>query len=173
MRKKTCAGCHELFLPDPRSYRPEGKKGKRRSIQRFCSKPDCQKASHQESNRSYWKSDGETRARNRLACREWRKKNKDYWQGYRADHRAYVERNRELQKKRDGRDLANTDSILSLRDEKLKRIGVLVRLANTDSTKVTCTLVSEEIYLFLRGEMRLVNTNSIPLARGDKPQSQS
>lgn len=171
MRRKKCVGCHELFPPDPRSYRPEGKKGKRRSAQRFCPNPDCQKASHRESNRIYWSKDGETRARNRVACQKWRKENKRYWRGYRADHRAYVERNRELQKKRDGRDLANTDSIPSLRAEKLKRIGILLRLANTDSTKVPCTLVSEEIYLFLRGEMRLANTNSISRKASHQPQS--
>jgi hypothetical protein len=53
----------------------------------------------------------------------------------------------------------------------LNRILFFVHLANTDSTNVAWTLVSEEICLYLKWSSRLANTNSIALPAVDKPQS--
>ena len=161
-RKRKCWHCRTLFFPDPRSYLlPKQGNGKPGSNQHFCSKPECRKASHQRSNRAYWKKDSELRERNAMATQAWRKKNKAYWKKWRADHPAYVKRNREQQKRRDRSDLANTDTIRSLQCEKLDRIIFLIRLANTDTSRISWNVISEEICLYLRWRERLANTNSI------------
>jgi hypothetical protein len=119
-------------------------------------------------------SDGELRARNKLASRAWRKKNQGYWRERREHDRDYTNRNRELQRRRDAQDrvdLANTDTIGAIRREKLKRIGVLIHLANTDPIQVSWTLVSEEIRLFLQWRERLANTNAIDSSMTNETQS--
>lgn len=171
-RQRKCRKCRELFYPDPRSYFPmKGNPAKRKSAQRYCSKPECKQASRRETNKKYWMKDPELRQRNKLACRSWRKKNKGYWKKRRREDPAYTKRNRELQRRRDHVDLANTDTITTLRHEKLKRIGVLIDLANTDTIKIPETLISEEILLFLMWRERLANTNAIAGVGGDKRQS--
>lgn len=171
---RKCRQCQALFIPDARSRRAIGKTDERRATQRFCSKPECQKASHQRSNRMFWKKDPECRTRNVLACRAWRQENKAYWQKRRERDKEYTERNRELQKRRDAKrrgDLANTDAIKPLQREKLSRILGFVDLANTDATKMSWMLVSEEICLYLMWLSRLANTNLMAKVIVDNPQS--
>jgi hypothetical protein len=169
-RKRLCRKCWELFLPDPRSYRPT-KEGRKVSTQHYCSKPECRQESHRRSQHIFWKHDSEVRARNVVACRSWRANHKDYWWQRREKDPAYTKRNVELQRRRDRGDLANTDSIGGLWREKLDRIGILIHLANTDPMKISWPLVSEEIRLLLRWLGRLANTNSIASHAIDKPQS--
>jgi hypothetical protein len=68
-----CLHCNECFVPDYRS-------GAR---QRFCSKPDCRKASRQQSqkawlakpeNRNYFRDD-----KNAARVREWQQAHPGYW----------------------------------------------------------------------------------------------
>jgi hypothetical protein len=176
MRGPRCLGCYESFVADPRSYYSIGKK--RRSRQRYCSEDECQKKSHQSSNQAHRKKDPGVRVRNALASRAWRGKseNQDYWKKRRKNNRAYTDRNRMLQRERDRRgskDLANTDAIKRLRGEKLSRIGVLLHLANTDSRRVSWNLISEEMWLYLKWEMVLANTNPIAKPVINEPQSPS
>lgn len=171
-RQRKCRQCHALFVPDPRSYHlPKEGNGKPRSDQHFCSRPACQKVSHQRSNHTHWMRDPEVRERNAVATQAWRKNHKGYWRRWRAAHPEYVKRNREQQKRRDRSDLANTDTIRSVQCEKLDRILFLIHLANTDARQVSWRLISEEICLFLRWRERLANTNSIDTKAAHKPQS--
>ena len=164
-RKKKCRGCGDSFVANPRC-----KRGKINS-QQHCTKPTCQKKSHQQSQEKYWMKDALYRERHRISARCWRKKNPDYWRRYRQTHPEMVKRNREQQRRRDKADLANTDTIPTLRREKLRRIGHLIHLANTDSIKVEKNLISQEILLFLMWKERLANTNSIARPSVDKSQS--
>lgn len=173
-RKRKCQKCRELFYPDPRSYRPmAGNPTIRKSCQHYCSKPGCKQASRRETNKKQWMKDPELRERNSLASRCWREKNKGYWRKRRRRDPAYTKRNRERQRRRDQVDLANTDTINSLRYEKLKRISILVDLANTDPIKISTTLISEEIVLFLMWRERLANTSTIAVKALDESQSSS
>jgi hypothetical protein len=171
-RQRKCRHCRDPFLPDPRSYHlPKEGNGKPQSNQHFCSKPECQKASHQHSNRTHWKKDIKVRERNAASSCAWRQKNKSYWGQWRADHPEYVKRNREQQKRRDGSNLANTDTIRSVQCEKLDRIRFHIHLANTDATRVSWQLITDEICLFLRWRERLANTNSIAPKAPNNTQS--
>jgi len=71
-RKRKCKHCHEFFLPDPRNH----------YHQRYCSKPDCRRASKVASqhrwlskpgNRSYFRGPA-----NVERVRAWRKANPGY-----------------------------------------------------------------------------------------------
>jgi len=73
IKKKRCQNCRRLFPPDPRNAKR----------QKFCSKPDCRKASKKDSqqrwlnkpkNRDYFRS-----PENVIRVQEWRKENPGYW----------------------------------------------------------------------------------------------
>lgn len=73
IRKRKCKKCGELFLPDPHNIKK----------QRYCSKPDCRKASKvaaqarwlaKKENRNYFSS-----PENVQRVQEWRAKNPGYW----------------------------------------------------------------------------------------------
>ena len=140
---------------------------------RFWSGAGGQKESHGRSQEEFARSDPDMRARNVLACRSWRGNNREYWRNRRENNPGYTKHNVELQRRRDRRDLANTDSIKLFQREKLKRIGILIHLANTESITVPWTTVSEEIRLYLKWQMRLANTNSIAGKAVDTPQSRA
>jgi hypothetical protein len=72
-RRRRCLCCRDLFNPDPRN----------RHHQRFCGKPDCQKASKtlsqarwrmKSDNQNYWRGPEEVER-----VRTWRKSHPEYW----------------------------------------------------------------------------------------------
>lgn len=72
-RKRKCKCCGELYMPDAR----------RTSVQKYCGKPECRKASQARSwhqwfmkpeNRDYYKGADEVDR-----VRQWRKKRPGYW----------------------------------------------------------------------------------------------
>lgn len=72
-RKRKCRNCGELYKPDPRAKKK----------QKYCSAPECQKASQAASwnrwrkrpeNEDYYKGEAQV---NRT--REWRRRNPGYW----------------------------------------------------------------------------------------------
>jgi hypothetical protein len=70
-KSRQCLCCDQWFEPDPRN-------GKR---QRFCSKPECQKASKALSQQR-WLAKGDNRKYLQVTSdhvREWRRKNPQYW----------------------------------------------------------------------------------------------
>ncbi len=73
IKKKKCKHCRELFLPDPRNAKR----------QKYCSKPDCRKASKKDSQQR-WLSKPENREHfcgptNVSRVQQWRKDNPGYW----------------------------------------------------------------------------------------------
>ena len=72
-RRRRCASCQKLFLPEPRS----------RHCQRFCSQPACRKAS-KSASQAHWRSKPENRDYWRgpehvERVRAWRKAHPQYW----------------------------------------------------------------------------------------------
>jgi len=84
---KQCEHCGKSFIPG-------------RSNQRYCNSRDCQKSRKRQWQKKKMQTDPDYRANQKDAQKRWRKKNKDYSQKYRSSHPAYVERNRQLQTKR-------------------------------------------------------------------------
>ena len=73
IKKKKCKHCKELFPPDPRNA----------NRQKYCSKPDCRKASKKDSQQR-WLSKPENREHfrgpeNVVRVQQWRKDNPGYW----------------------------------------------------------------------------------------------
>jgi hypothetical protein len=73
IRKRKCKKCYEYFLPDPHNIKK----------QRYCSKPDCRKASKaaaqarwlaQKDNRNYFRS-----PENVMRVQAWRAQHPGYW----------------------------------------------------------------------------------------------
>ena len=172
-RKRKCRKCRELFLPDPRSYRPT-KDGRKVSAQHYCSKSECQTESDRQSHRTHIQKNPLYRQKQLLSARRWRKKNSGYWRDRREESPKVAERNRVLQRQRDARskgNLANINSIKAVRSEKLNRIGILIDLANINSIEVPCTVVTEEIVAFLRWSSHLANIKAIGNRRNSSAQS--
>ncbi len=72
-RRPNCKHCGDLYTPTPR----------RGAVQKFCSKPACQKASRVDSQHR-WLAKPENKTHfcgpeNVLRTQEWRKKNPGYW----------------------------------------------------------------------------------------------
>lgn len=173
-RQRKCRQCRDLFLPDPRSYRPTKNRSIRVSPQRFCSKPECRRESRRRSHRACVQKKPDYREKCRLAARRWRKKHGGYWQKYRDEHPEAVKRNRNLQRRRDAQakgDLANNNTIQALHSEKLSRIDILIDLANINSIPVSWTVVSEQIVAFLRWSSRLANIKAIGNRKTSSAQS--
>jgi hypothetical protein len=75
VRKKRCRHCKDLFYPDPRN---DGR-------QKFCSRPECRKASKAESQRR-WLNKPENRnyfrnPENVARVQQWRREHPGYWRG--------------------------------------------------------------------------------------------
>lgn len=172
-RKRKCHKCRELFLPDPRSYRPTTN-GRKVSAQHYCSKPACQTESDRQSHRKHIQKNPLYRQTQLLSARRWRKKNGGYYRERREEFPAVAKRNRVLQRQRNARskaNLANINSIKAVRIEKLKRIDILIDLANINSIQVPWMTVSEEIVAFLRWSSRLANIKAIGKGKNSSAQS--
>lgn len=68
-----CSNCNELYLPDARN----------RYHQKYCTKPQCRKASKQDAQRRYLSSEKGSECfsgeYNKHRVREWRKAHPGYW----------------------------------------------------------------------------------------------
>ena len=92
MGNRNCKHCDEFFQPRPQN--PQ---------QNYCSKSECQRARKRLWQRENLKSDPDYRENQRQAQKRWQAHHPDYWKNYRANHTGYVDRNRELQRKRNAR----------------------------------------------------------------------
>ncbi len=77
IKGKKCCNCDELFIPDPRNT----------TRQRYCSKPECRKASKAASQRR-WLAKAENQGyfcgpKNVKRVQLWREDNPGYWRGKR------------------------------------------------------------------------------------------
>lgn len=89
-KKKHCKCCRKFFLiiRNPR--------------QRYCGKPDCQRARKNQWRKNIRYNDSDYKSNQKHANQCWQACHPDYWKQYRASHQKYVQRNREKQRVRDG-----------------------------------------------------------------------
>ena len=87
-----CEHCGDHF--DRRSQNP---------TQRYCSKPECQRARKTHWEREKRRTDPDYRENRRRSQRAWTQRHPDYWRRWREQHPEYVERNRQQQQKRNRR----------------------------------------------------------------------
>lgn len=92
MESKCCAACDQTFRPRPQT--PE---------QCYCSSPACQRERRRRWQQRRRQTDPEYRDNQARAQRAWGARHPDYWREYRRAHPEYGERNRMLQRERDGR----------------------------------------------------------------------
>ena len=81
-----CFNCGVYFPASPRHR-----------SQRYCKRPECQRAKKAEWQRLKMKTDRKYWADQKRCHHEWLRANPDYWKGYRKRHPEKVERNRALQ----------------------------------------------------------------------------
>jgi hypothetical protein len=89
---RCCRYCHQSFEPS-----------KFHSQQNVCGHLDCQRRRRREYHRRRLATDPEYGEIVRDSRRKWRERHADYQGTYRQTHPAAVERNRELQRRRDAR----------------------------------------------------------------------
>jgi hypothetical protein len=96
MAKRRCAACGCVFEP-------------RRNVaqQRYCSKQACQRTRRRRWQRQKLKMDADYRANQAAAQRRWRERHPEYWRQYRQRHPDATARNREQQRERNRRRLAD------------------------------------------------------------------
>ncbi|WP_052507058.1 hypothetical protein [Desulfonatronovibrio magnus] len=89
MSRKRCKFCRCLFILNARN--PD---------QKYCSKPDCQKARKRRWQKKKVKDDEAYRLNKQDAQKRWCEKNPDYWKNYRENNPNYTGCNRESQQHR-------------------------------------------------------------------------
>lgn len=89
MTKRRCCHCRCRF--SPKTHVPN---------QKYCSDKLCQAARKRRWRKQRLAKDPDYHSNQRSAQQKWQLKNQDYWRRYRASHPKYVDRNRELSRKR-------------------------------------------------------------------------
>jgi hypothetical protein len=90
MNQNRCRHCHTLFLPNPRIKK-----------QRYCNRPECQRARKALWQKQKMFQDPDYQTTHREAQKTWLEQHPGYWKTYRAEHPAYLHKNRQNQKNRD------------------------------------------------------------------------
>ena len=172
-RRRRCRHCHDLFLPDPRSYRPTADASRRVSAQHFCGKPECRRQSRNQTRKRCLRRNPRYRRRCLESARRWRKRHAGYSTQYRTEHPEKAAANRRKQKRRDKRrrDLANNSTIESIRCEKLRQIETAIDLANNSTIGADWVPALEGIHRYLRWTSRLANNSVIDRREGFQRQS--
>jgi hypothetical protein len=89
---RSCRSCQQSF--EPSQYRPD---------QSFCSRTDCQRLRRAEYHRRKIETDPVYAGVVNDSRKKWREAHPDYQKAYRLSHEGAVERNRQLQRQRDGK----------------------------------------------------------------------
>ena len=89
MSQDNCEHCQQPF-----------QRYKNRKDQRYCGKPECQKARKSKWKRDRIKKDAAFRAYHNQTNKDWREMSPGYWKKYRKDNPEKTERNRILQRVR-------------------------------------------------------------------------
>lgn len=99
---KQCRACGRPFIPRPQTPH-----------QTYCSHPECQRERRRRWQQQKRRDDADYRDNDSRASKDWAAAHSDYWKRYRDDNPVYVERNRNLQQKRNrklrGQRIANED----------------------------------------------------------------
>lgn len=88
-RKPICPYCHCSFNPSP--FHPE---------QTVCTTPACQRRRRSDYHHNKTATDTDYRQACLESRRKWRENHPDYQAGYRSKNEAYVEQNRQKQRRR-------------------------------------------------------------------------
>jgi hypothetical protein len=136
--KIRCAHCRRLVVPNPRV-----------KTQRFCAKPDCQRARRAPWQREKMATDPDYQANQKDYQRAWQARHPEYWRQYRQNRPNYRERNRLLQHHRDQRRrpgvLAKMDALAAISFVKpgiyhlIPEVGE--HLAKMDALSMKCHLI--------------------------------
>ena len=89
---RSCRSSQQSF--EPSKYRPD---------QAFCSQPDCQRRRRAEYHRRKIEDDPVYAGVVSDSRKKWREAHTDYQKAYRLSHKAAAERNRQMQRQRDGK----------------------------------------------------------------------
>jgi hypothetical protein len=89
---RSCRSCQQSF--EPSKYRPD---------QIFCSQADCQRRRRTDYHRRKIEADPVYAVVVSDSRQKWREAHPDYQKSYRLSHEGSVERNRQLQRQRDGK----------------------------------------------------------------------
>ena len=138
MSEEPCCHCGEFFSLSPRHKN-----------QRFCGKPECQRARKAAWQRHKIQTDSDYRFNQKLSRKQWNKNHPGYWKQYRKQHPDKAERNRILQSIRNRRarsSPSNNNTVPSLiakmdasKPEALKMLGqfwIVPVIAKIDALKV-------------------------------------
>lgn len=90
VRKKRCRMCRDWYRPDPRTRR----------IQKACGKPACAQERKRLTDAGWWAKNKDYDTARRGKKRAWAEAYPTYWQGYRATHPDYTQRNRDQTRRR-------------------------------------------------------------------------
>jgi len=112
--KRTCMCCGRWFVP--RANVPN---------QQYCSRRICQNARRQRWRKRKLNSDADYKADQDACQRRWCRKNPGYWKKYRSTHLGYCQRNREMQRERNGK-----------RNVVVKQVAIAKRYASTGKNGV-------------------------------------
>ena len=88
--KKRCRVCREWFFPDARTTR----------FQKVCGSAACRRERKRLANAGWWAKNEDYDTARQGKKRAWTAAYPNYWQNYRAQHPEYVQRNRELTRRR-------------------------------------------------------------------------
>ncbi len=90
MNQNRCRHCHTIFLPNPRIKK-----------QRYCNRPECQRARKALWQKQKMYQDLDYQTTHRESQKTWMEQHPGYWKTYRAEHPAYIQKNRQNQQNRD------------------------------------------------------------------------
>lgn len=129
-----CVHCESYFKPNPRAKN-----------QRYCSRESCQRARKRTWQKQKLKTDLDYQANQRDCQRNWHQHHPGYYREYRSKNNISAERNRLLQKVRDGRRrpglLAKMDALQSAPVKDLGPYYLLPMLAKMDASTLKIILI--------------------------------
>jgi hypothetical protein len=110
--RKRCHICGRWYRPHARAYRQQA----------ACAREACQKERKRQANRRWRKLNGGYGKGRRQKVKAWAHAYPNYWQGYRASHPDYVERDNERRRRSHarGRRAAKQDGIRAQTLDKLR-----------------------------------------------------
>lgn len=132
MHQPHCQHCGEAFTPCPRVKN-----------QKYCSKPECQKARKRLWHKQKLLNDEAYRINQEAAKRRWRQNHSDYCRKYRASHPGYVLRNREKQRIRNKK-RRDAHSLQKLTRQPIAKMDAINGLSAKISGKFRLIPVSEQ-----------------------------
>ena len=149
LRKKKCRHCGSLYRPDPRNYKK----------QKYCSKPECRKASKAESQRKWVQKNPDyfRGAQNVFRVQQWRKKHPGY--SKRRQNKSSLQENSEtlqdflIDKDEEKQSLKAHLATSALQDLLMAQPAVLIGLI----AHLTGSALQEDIAASMAGMLKLGN----------------